>query len=146
MRRWWSKMGRQQYPDASELLITADGGGSNGSRTRLWKLELQGLADDTGMAITVCHFPPGTSKWNKIEHRMFSYISKNWRGHPLTSVAVIINLIAGTKTEGGLRIRCELDRRKYPRGVKVSAAAMQTLNLKLHRFHGNWNYTIQPRP
>ena len=145
IRRWWSKMGRPAYPEAEELLITADAGGSNGARNRLWKLELQKFADATGLAITVCHFPPGTSKWNKIEHRLFSYISKNWRGQPLTSLATIVNLISHTTTATGLRVRCELDKRKYPQGKKVTNAQMEELNIKRHRFHGDWNYTISPR-
>ncbi|MCH9032974.1 MAG: ISAzo13 family transposase [Planctomycetes bacterium] len=145
IRRWWTKMGRAAYPEANQLLITADSGGSNGSRNRLWKLELQTLADDTGLTITVCHFPPGTSKWNKIEHRMFSHISKNWRGKPLTSLAVIVNLIARTTTDMGLRIRCELDRRKYPKGKKVTDAEMAALNMRQDKFHGDWNYKFLPR-
>jgi len=145
IRRWWNKMGRSTYAGAKSLLITADSGGSNGSRLRLWKLELQRFANKTGLSITVCHFPPGTSKWNKIEHRLFSHISKNWRGKPLTSVAVIVNLIAATSTTTGLRVRCELDRRKYPKGRKVTDEQMSTLNLKRHRFHGDWNYTFSPQ-
>jgi hypothetical protein len=142
--RWWQKMGRPRYRQARSLLITADAGGSNGPRVRLWKWELQQLANRTGLAITVCHFPPGTSKWNKIEHRLFSYISTNWRGQPLVSLAVIVNLIATTRTASGLRVRCELDRRAYPKGQDVSDAKMATLNVDTHRFHGDWNYTIRP--
>ena len=145
IRRWWTKMGRAAYPEAKQLLITADAGGSNGSRNRLWKVELQKLADDTGLTIMVCHFPPGTSKWNKIEHRMFSHISMNWRGKPLTSLAVIVNLIARTTTGTGLRIRCELDRRKYPKGKKVTDAEMAALSMKRDTFHGDWNYKFLPR-
>ena len=143
--RWWQKMGRPIYRDANSLLITADAGGSNGSRIRLWKWELQQLANRTGLSITVCHFPPGTSKWNKIEHRLFSYISTNWRGRPLISLAVIVNLIASTRTEGGLRVRCELDKGRYPKGQEVSHKQMAQVNFTPHRFHGDWNYTIHPR-
>jgi hypothetical protein len=142
--RWWRKMGRPRYPRARRLLITADAGGSNGARVRLWKWELHRLAARTGLAITVLHFPPGTSKWNKIEHRLFSYISRNWRGQPLVSLAVIVNLIAATRTATGLRVRCELDRGVYPRGQAISAAQLATLHLEPHRFHGDWNYTLHP--
>jgi transposase len=138
IRKWWRKMGRPAYAKASHLLITADSGGSNSARSRLWK------ADQTGLTITVCHFPPGTSKWNKIEHRMFSFITKNWRGKPLTDRATIVNLIGATKTEEGLKIRCELDTNHYPKGIKVSDAQMETVKLKKHVFHGDWNYTICP--
>jgi hypothetical protein len=144
VQRWWQKMGRPRYGRARSLLITADAGGSNGARVRLWKWELQQLANRTRLAITVCHFPPGTSKWNKIEHRLFSYISTNWRGQPLVSLAVIVNLIGATRTAAGLRVRCELDRRAYPKGQAVSDAQMATLHLTPHRFHGDWNYTLQP--
>ena len=144
IRRWWRVMGRSVYPKATSLLITADGGGSNGSRSRLWKWELQKMADATGLTITVLHFPPGTSKWNKIEHRMFSYITMNWRGHPLSSLAVIVNLIARTRTIPGLRIRCELDKGRYPTGVKITDKQMKTLCLQREKFHGEWNYTIRP--
>jgi hypothetical protein len=143
--RWWQKMGRPRYPRARRWLITADAGGSNGPRVRLWKWELQRLANRTGVAITVCHFPPGTSKWNKIEHRLFSYISSNWRGQPLVSLAVIVNLIGATRTADGLRVRCELDTGRYPKGQDVSDAAFAAVRLEPHRFHGDWNYTIQPR-
>jgi Rhodopirellula transposase DDE domain len=142
--RWWRQMGRPRYRRARSLLITADAGGSNGPRLRLWKWELQRLANRTHLAITVCHLPPGTSKWNKIEHRLFSYISTNWRGQPLVSLAVIVNLIGGTRTATGLRVRCELDRGAYPKGQDVTDAQMATLNLDPHRFHGDWNYTIHP--
>jgi Rhodopirellula transposase DDE domain len=142
--RWWRQMGRPRYRRARSLLITADAGGSNGPRVRLWKWELQRLANRTHLAITVCHLPPGTSKWNKIEHRLFSYISTNWRGQPLVSLAVIVNLIGGTRTATGLRVRCELDRGAYPKGQDVTDAQMATLNLDPHRFHGDWNYTIHP--
>ena len=144
IKRWWQAMGRPVYPKAKSLLITADGGGSNGSRVRLWKWELQQLANTTGLTITVCHFPPGTSKWNKIEHRLFSFISANWRGRPLTSVVAIVNLIAATRTETGLRVRAEIDKGQYPRGRKLSEEEMSTLRLRKHRFHGDWNYTIKP--
>lgn len=145
IRQWWCQMGEVEYPYANELLITADGGGSNGSRNRLWKYELQRFADEIQLAITVCHFPPGTSKWNKIEHRMFSHITKNWRGRPLTSHEVIVNLIANTTTETGLKIRAELDSREYHTGIKVSDQEMKTLQLEKNEFHGEWNYTIRAR-
>jgi hypothetical protein len=143
--RWWRNMGRHTYPDATELLITADGGGSNGSRCRLWKRELQSLADTTGLAVTVCHFPPGTSKWNKIEHRMFSHISQNWRGRPLESVETIVNLIANTTTDSGLRIRAKVDRGNYATKIKVTDDEMSELQLEPDDFHGEWNYVIKPR-
>jgi transposase len=146
IHRWWSKMGRKRYPQATELLITADGGGSNGSRCRLWKVALQGLADRLGMPIHVCHFPPGTSKWNKIEHRMFCHITQNWRGRPLVSHDVILNLIANTTTQKGLKIRAELDQRRYPTGTKITDAELSEVNIKPHAFHGDWNYTITPKP
>jgi hypothetical protein len=146
IRRWWGSMGRAQYPEAKTLLITADGGGSNGSRVRLWKLELQRLGSETGLRISVCRFPPGTSKWNKIEHRLFSFISQNWRGRPLVSHEVIVNLIAATTTETGLKVACELDRNSYPSGIKVSKEEMAGINLRKDKFHGEWNYTILPQP
>jgi hypothetical protein len=146
IRRWWESMGHAAYPQAVRLLITADSGGSNGSRVRLWKLELQRLADETGLEISICHLPPGTSKWNKIEHRLFSYISQNWRGKPLVSHQVIVNLIAATTTKTGLRVRAEIDARKYPKGVKVSAKDVAAIRIERDRFHGEWNYTILPRP
>jgi len=145
IRRWWSLMGRPVYPGATSLLITADAGGSNGSRLRLWKWELQRFADRTGLSITMCHFPPGTSKWNKIEHRLFSHIAMNWRGKPLVSLATIVNLISSTRTATGLRIRSEIDRRSYPKGVVVSDDQMAKVKLLPHRFHGEWNYTIVPK-
>lgn len=145
IRRWWRSMGRQSYPKAARLLITADGGGSNGSRVRLWKLELQKLADETGLKIAVCHFPPGTSKWNKIEHRLFSRITQNWRGKPLMSVEVIVNLIAATTTTTGLKVHSEVDTRTYPKGVKVSDKEVAQLNLQRDEFHGEWNYEIHPK-
>jgi len=146
IRRWWESMGAQAYPEAARLLITADSGGSNGARVRLWKVELQKLADETGLEISVCHLPPGTSKWNKIEHRMFSFISQNWRGKPLVSHQVIVNLIAATTTKTGLQVRAEIDRGKYPKGVKVSKQQVNEILLERDPFHGEWNYTILPRP
>ncbi len=142
--RWWTHMGRRAYPKARTLLVTADGGGSNGSHTRLWKLELQKLADKTGLAISVCHLPPGTSKWNKIEHRMFCFITQNWRGRPLLTHATIVSLIAGTQTSTGLKIRCQLDRTDYPAGLKVSDEQLTSVHLEPAEFHGDWNYTIWP--
>jgi hypothetical protein len=144
IRAWWMHLGRQRYPNATILTITADGGGSNSSRTRLWKTELQKLANELGLAIRVCHFPPGTSKWNKIEHRLFSFISSNWRGEPLRDYETIVNLIARTTTAKGLKVSCRLDRRKYPTGRKVTAQEMQRVNLKRNKFHGEWNYVIKP--
>lgn len=144
IRRWWVSMGQEVYPDAKELLICADGGGSNGYRVRLWKVELQTLATETGLGITICHFPPGTSKWNKIEHRLFSHISMNWRGRPLISHEVIVKLIGRTSTRNGLRVKAKLDRRKYPTKVKVSDKEMERVKLKPHSFHGEWNYSISP--
>ena len=145
IRRWWGTMGRQCYPAASELMITADGGGSNGSRVRLWKMELQRLADEIRIPIHVSHLPPGTSKWNKIEHRLFSYISMNWRGQPLVSHEVIINLIAGTTTRKGLKVHAELDDSLYPTGIKVSDDEFKQIHLTRNTFHGEWNYRIDPR-
>jgi len=145
LRRWWQSMGRRQYPQARRLLVTADAGGSNGTRSRLWKWELQRLANQTGLDITVCHFPPGTSKWNKIEHRLFSFISQNWRGRPLVNLAVIVSLIAATRTKNGLRVRCEVDPRNYPLGVAVTKAQLATVQLRRAAFHGDWNYTILPQ-
>ncbi len=146
IRRWWHMMGQASYPEARQLLITADGGGSNGSRVRLWKLELQKLADETGLEVSVCHLPPGTSKWNKIEHRLFSFITHNWRGQPLVSHEVIVNLIAYTTTRSGLHVRSQLDTGKYPKGIKVSQAEFATIRLRPDAFHGDWNYSITPRP
>ena len=146
IRRWWQTMGRRAYPRARRLLITADAGGSNGARVRLWKVELQKLADRLRRPISVCHFPPGTSKWNKIEHRLFSFISQNWRGQPLVSHAVIVNLIAATTTPTGLRVRARLDRTRYPSGLTVSRAALDAVRLRPDSFHGDWNYTILPTP
>ena len=142
---WWSHMGRDAYPQASRLLVTADGGGSNGARVRLWKVGLQRIADETGLEVWMCHFPPGTSKWNKIEHRMFSFISKNWRGKPLVSHEVIVNLIAATTTRKGLKIRCALDLAKYPTARKVSDEEIRELNITRFDFHGEWNYMLAPK-
>jgi hypothetical protein len=144
IRRWWRAMGQPVYPRAKSLLITADSGGSNGARVRLWKWELQRLADATGLTITVCHLPPGTSKWNKIEHRLFSYISANWRGRPLTSLVTIVNLIAATRTKTGLRVRAEIDKGKYPQGREITDEEMAQIRLRPNRFHGEWNYVIRP--
>ena len=141
---WWHAMGQATYPEAKELLITADGGGSNGYRLRIWKLELQKLADETGLTITVCHLPPGTSKWNKIEHRLFSFISQNWRGKPLVSHEVIVNLIAATTTSTGLRVTARLDTNTYPKGIRVTDAEIAAIQLRRHDFHGEWNYSISP--
>ena len=145
IRRWWDRLGKKRYANkAKRLLITADCGGSNGNRVRLWKVELQKLANETGLAITVAHHPPGTSKWNRIEHRMFSFISINWRGRPLVSHQVIVQLIASTKTETGLNIACDIDWGKYPKGIKIPKAALNDLNIRYDDFHGDWNYTISP--
>jgi transposase len=144
IRRWWQTMGQQRYPKARRLIISADGGGSNGSRVRLWKIELQALANELDIDITVCHLPPGTSKWNKIEHRLFSFITQNWRGRPLVSYQTIVQLIAATTTKAGLTVRSELDTNAYPKGLKVADADMNALNLQRHSFHGDWNYTIKP--
>ena len=145
IRSWWKRMGRPAYAGATSLLITADAGGSNGPRLRLWKWELQQFANRTGLPITVCHFPPGTSKWNKIEHRLFSHIATNWRGKPLVSLAVIVSLIGSTTTAAGLRVRSEIDHGSYPQGTVVTDEQMAQVNLKPHGFHGDWNYTIRPR-
>lgn len=144
IRRWWNSMGYERYFQASELFITADCGGSNGYRTRLWKLELQRLADEIGIPITVCHFPPGTSKWNNIEHRLFSFITMNWRGKPLRTYHTVVSLIAATKTATGLEVQCELDSWTYEKARKVTDEEMETIKLRPHRFHGEWNYTIDP--
>lgn len=145
IRRWWTHMGVVSYPGAQHLVITADGGGSNGSRTRLWKAELQRFSDESGLTIRVCHLPPGTSKWNKIEHRLFAQISENWRGRPLTSYAVIVYLIANTRTSTGLTVKCQIDDTLYETGVKVSDDEIATVKLIREEFHGNWNYSIAPR-
>ena len=144
IRSWWKRMGRPAYPGASHLWITADAGGSNGPRVRLWKWELQRFADRTGLTITVCHYPPGTSKWNRIEHRLFSYIAKNWRGQPLVSLATVVNLIGRTTTKKGLRVRSEIDKRSYPKAVVIKDEQMEQIDLSPHEFHGDWNYTIRP--
>lgn len=144
IRGWWRHEGRRLYPRATDLLITADGGGSNGYRLRLWKLELQGLADQTGLSIAVCHFPPGTSKWNKVEHRLFSFITSNWRGEPLRDYQTIVRLIASTTTAKGLNVTCRLDRRSYQPGRKVTKEEMASINVQPSRFHGEWNYVIHP--
>jgi hypothetical protein len=145
IRRWWNMMGCKVYPEAKKLMITADCGGSNGYRVRLWKVELQKLADETGMEHSVCHFPPGTSKWNKIEHRLFSYITMNWRGKPLISYEVIVNLIAATTTKNGLRVKCMLDENKYPKGIKITKEEYEKLEIVHEEFHGEWNYTFKPK-
>jgi hypothetical protein len=145
IRRWWDEMGQERFPRAREMLITADGGGSNSHRSRLWKVSLQGLADELGIKLFVCHFPPGTSKWNKIEHRMFSFITKNWRARPLVSLEVIVNLIASTTTRTGLIVKAALDTNHYPTKIKVSDEQLRQLRLKRHEFHGDWNYTLSPR-
>jgi len=144
IRCWWNQMGRACYPESMQLLITADGGGSNSSRSRLWKYELQRLADETGLSIGVCHFPPGTSKWNKVEHRLFSRITQNWRGRPLVSHEVVVSLIANTRTSTGLHVACKLDTNTYPTGVKVSDVQLAQVNLHPQSFHGEWNYVITP--
>jgi hypothetical protein len=146
IRRWWQTMGRARYPEAGSLVITADCGGSNGARVRLWKRELQALATELGVTITVCHLPPGTSKWNKIEHRLFSFITQNWRGKPLVSYQAIVQLIAATTTRTGLNVKSEIDTAIYPPGIKVSDSDMAAINLSPHAFHGEWNYTIAPKP
>ena len=146
IRRWWQTMGHARYPVASSLLITADCGGSNGARVRLWKRELQNLADELSLKITVCHLPPGTSKWNKIEHKLFSFITQNWRGKPLVSYQTIVQLIAATTTRTGLNVKCEIDPATYPAGVKVTDAEMAAINIAPHEFHGEWNYSIAPKP
>jgi Rhodopirellula transposase DDE domain len=144
LRQWWQRLGQPTYPRTRELLVVADGGGSNGSRNRLWKWALQRFADETGLRVTVCHFPPGTSKWNKIEHRMFCYISQNWRGRPLVSLEVIVSLIGTTRTQTGLTVRAALDPSAYPVGVKVTDDQYASINLHRADFHGDWNYAIAP--
>jgi Rhodopirellula transposase DDE domain len=145
LRRWWRNMGRQVYPQATKLLVTADGGGSNGSRCRLWKMELQRLASETGLRVSVCHFPPGTSKWNKIEHRMFSHLTQNWRGRSLESREVVVNLIGQTTTREGLEVRAELDTGRYKKGIKVTDDELEGVRITRDEFHGEWNYTISPK-
>jgi hypothetical protein len=144
IHQWWDTMGKVAYPDAHKLLITADSGGSNGYRVRLWKVELQKFADESGLEISVSHFPPGTSKWIKIEHKLFSFITQNWRGKPLVSHEVIVNLIAATTTQKGLRVECGLDNKIYPKGIKISDAELSKVNVTVEKFHGEWNYTIKP--
>lgn len=144
IKQWWKRMGKKQYPDADKLLITADGGGSNGYRTRLWKTELQRLADETKLEITVCHFPPGTSKWNKIEHRLFSHITMNWKGIPLEDYETVVQLIGAVKTKGGLKVKARLDLNEYEKGKVVSDDELKYIRLKKHKFHPEWNYTIKP--
>jgi transposase len=146
LRRWWRQIGQPAYPEARRLLISADGGGSNGSRLRLWKWELARWAREIGIEITVCHLPPGTSKWNRIEHRLFSHISMNWRGRPLTSHEVVVQLIGATRTRSGLQVRAEIDEGSYPKGVKISAADFAKLRIEPHEFHGDWNYSIPSEP
>lgn len=144
IRCWWRTMGKAEYPNAENILINADCGGSNGYRNRLWKLELQKFANEAGLKITVCHYPPGTSKWNKIEHKLFSFISQNWRGKPLISHAVVVNLISNTTTTKGLTVKCRLDENKYPKGIKISDEQMAQVNIEHNKFHGEWNYAIKP--
>ena len=146
LRRWWERMGRGTYPEARRLLVTADSGGSNSAAGRLWKLELQRFADDTGLEVWVCHYPPGTSRWNKIEHRMFCWITDNWRGRPLVSREAVVELIANTTTGEGLSIRAGLDGNEYPTGVKVSDEEMASVRIGRCRFHGEWNYMVRPNP
>src|SRR6266571_2668603 len=145
IRRWWRMLGKKAYPKAKRLLICADAGGSNGNRLRSWKVHLQRLSDQLNLPITVCHYPPGTSKWNKIEHRLFSFVSMNWRGRPLVSYEAIVNLIGNTTTRSGLKVRAMLDTKRYETGQKIADREMQALRLKHHTFHGDWNYTLAPR-
>lgn len=144
IRTWWDNMGKVCYPDAQELLITADGGGSNSSRSRLWKIEIQKFVNETNISVRVCHFPPGTSKWNKIEHKLFSFISMNWRGRPLTSIQLIISLIGATKSKSGLKVKTSFDENIYEKGIKISDEELRTINIKKNIFHGEWNYVIAP--
>ena len=146
IRRWWDRLGKKRYPGARKLLITADCGGSNGVRIRLWKVELQKLARELGIEISVCHLPPGTSKWNRIEHKLFSFISQNWRGKPLYSLTTIINLIGSTTTGTGLKVYCDRDTNEYPTGIKISKAEMAALDIRRADVHGDWNYTLLPTP
>jgi hypothetical protein len=146
IRRWWQRLGQERFAGNKRLMITADAGGSNGWRRRAWKLELQRFADETSLTIDVSHFPPGTSKWNRIEHRLFACITQNWRAKPLVSLQVIVSLIAATKTQTGLSVHCDLDQNEYPTGIKIPKSAMRAINLTAHAFHGEWNYTIKPRP
>jgi hypothetical protein len=146
IRRWWIDTGKSNYPGAGQLVITADGGGSNGSRVRLWKTQLQKFCNEIGIPIVVTHFPPGTSKWNKIEHRLFSFISMNWRGRPLTCFQTVLNLISSTTTSTGLTVKAELDSNKYAKGIKITDAEMRMIDISRDEFHGEWNYTISPQP
>ena len=146
LRRWWRLVGRRHYPNCTGVLLCADGGGSNGFRNRAWKYHLQQLADQLGRELIVCHYPPGTSKWNKIEHRLFSFISLNWKGQPLVSYETVVNLIGATRTKAGLRVKAALDSKVYEAGVKIPDEEMKRLNLRLHRTRPDWNYTISPRP
>jgi len=145
IRRWWNDTGKENYPKAKQIVITADGGGSNGSRVRLWKTQLQDFCNEIGIPVVVSHFPPGTSKWNKIEHRLFSYISMNWRGKPLTSFEAVLNLISSTATSKGLKVKAAIDLNKYPKGIKISDSEMRMLDLSRNEFHGEWNYTLRPQ-
>jgi Rhodopirellula transposase DDE domain len=145
IRRWWHTMGKARYPKARRLMITADGGGSNGARVRLWKIELQKFVDEIAVPVTVCHLPPGTSKWNRIEHRLFAFITKNWRGKPLVTLQAIVQLIGATSTKAGLEVRAELDTNAYPAGIKVTDAELAAIAIERHSFHGEWNYTLRPR-
>ena len=146
IRQWWKMMGKRSYPAAEEILITADAGGSNGYRSRVWKVRLQEWSDEVNLRIRVCHFPPGTSKWNKIEHRLFCHITQNWRGKPLRTFETIVDLIGSTRTNKGLRVKAKLDNRRYPTGVQVSNAQLQSVDLQPNEFHGEWNYQVSPRP
>lgn len=145
IRRWWNNMGKANYPKAKQIVITADGGGSNGSRVRLWKTQLQDFCNEIGIPVVVSHFPPGTSKWNKIEHRLFSYISMNWRGKPLTSFEAVLNFISSTTTSKGLTVKAEIDLNEYPKGIKISDAQMRMIDISRDEFHGEWNYTLRPQ-
>ena len=144
IRQWWKKMGKKRYPKAKEIYICADSGGSNGYRIHLWKHELQKLCNQENIKITVSHLPPGTSKWNKIEHKLFSFITLNWRGKPLTDYKTVVKLIASTKTKAGLKVKARLDRKKYKKGIKISNTEINKINIKRNKFHGEWNYTINP--
>jgi hypothetical protein len=145
IKEWWKNMGKSRYGEIGKLLITADGGGSNSSRTRLWKTSLQQLANELDLEVTVCHFPPGTSKWNKIEHRLFSYISMNWKGQPLVDYETVVQLIGAVTTKTGLKVKSQLDLNTYEKGKKVSDEELQSINIHRHEFHGEWNYTIKPQ-
>ena len=145
IKHWWNQVGKKRYPDAKSLLITADGGGSNGYRVRLWKTSLQALANKTGLEITVCHFPPGTSKWNKIEHKLFSYISLNWKGIPLVDIETVVKLIGAVSTKSGLKVKARKEKKEYKKGIKVTDEELRQVELNKHQFHGEWNYTIKPK-